>query len=165
MESSPDHSSPSDAKAPRDGKLHRIASHTQGLVSDLREWVDLRIDLALLEVEEQVDELRNEMALGLITALLGLFAGLFVLATVALGVGWLLGHSFWGFLIVSGLLVGMLAILRLARPALVPPSHLFQSLRGNTQPDEAGSESAPGNGPGRKTAEGRMEEDSSAEPG
>ena len=56
------------ANRPRGGKLNRIAGHTQGLVEDLREWIDLRIDLAILEVEEKVDTLRNEVALGLTLA-------------------------------------------------------------------------------------------------
>lgn len=125
------HRGPSpNADVSENGKLRRIASHTQGLVGDLREWIDLRLDLALLEMEERVDELRNEMALGLVSALIGFFAALFVLTTVALGVGWLLGHSFWGFLIVSGLLLGGLGILRAAQPALLPSSDLYQSVRG-----------------------------------
>ena len=115
--------------APTAGKASRIAAHTQGLVGDLREWIDLRIDLAILEVEERVDTLKNDVALGITFALFGFFAALFSLTTVALGVGWLLGHSFWGFLAVSVALLLVIAVLRVTKPELMPPSNLFQALR------------------------------------
>jgi len=111
------------------GKLGRIAGHTQGLVADLREWIDLRIDLALLDVEEKVDAIRNEIALGLTLAFFGFFAALFVFTTTALGLGWLLGHPFWGFLIVSGSLVLLVAALATARPDLLPSSNLYEQIR------------------------------------
>lgn len=124
------------ADQPRGGTLGRIAGHTQGLVEDLREWIDLRIDLAILEVEEKVDKLRNEIALGLTLAFFGFFAALFVLVTAALGLGWVLGHPFWGFLIVSGVLVLIVTVLASARPDLVPSSNLYDELRGTEAPDE-----------------------------
>lgn len=139
MESLQDRSS--DAKGPpadrpAKGKLGRIAGHTQGLVEDLREWIDLRIDLAILDVEEKVDAIRNEIALGLTLAFFGFFAALFVFTTTALGLGWLLGHPFWGFLIVSVVLVLLVAALAKARPDLLPPSNLYDQIR-------KGSEEAP----------------------
>jgi hypothetical protein len=110
-------------------RLGRIAGHTRGLVEDAREWVDLRIDLAVLKIEERVDEARNEIALGVIMAVLATFATLFVLSTIALGLGWALGHPFWGFLLVSAGLVGGSAGLYRARPDLLPPSGLYNQLR------------------------------------
>lgn len=134
MEVSPDRSSSSDEHAPAQrpdgGKLTRIATHTQGLVEDLREWIDLRLDLTVLEIEEKVDTVQNQIALGVVFALLGFFAGLFTLTTIALGLGWLLGHPFFGFLAVSVLLLVLLAALRAAKPELVPPSGLFEAVRG-----------------------------------
>jgi len=132
METLQDNASGSEPPSPPSGsgKLGRIAAHTQGIVEDLREWIDLRLDLALLEVEERVDELRNELALGLTLAVVGLFAAIFVLATVALGLGWMLGHPFWGFLAVSVALVLIVVGLNAARPDLVPPSRLFEQVRG-----------------------------------
>jgi hypothetical protein len=141
MESLEDRSSAPDpegnAPSPRNGKAGRVAAHVQGLLDDLRTWIDLRLDLALLKVEERIDELRNEIALGLTLAIFGLFAALFSLATVALGVGWLLGHPFWGFLAVSVALILIVVVLQVARPSLMPPSKFFQDLRG-----ARGSESA-----------------------
>jgi len=115
---------------PEGGKMRRIAAHTQGLFEDLREWIDLRIDLAILEVEERLDETKNEIALGLVIAIVGFFAALFTLTTIALGVGALLGHPGWGFLAVTVALFLIIGGLRVTQPALVPPSNLFESLRG-----------------------------------
>lgn len=134
MESLDDQSTASDSTSsltdvPEGGKMNRIAAHTQGLFSDLREWIDLRIDLAILEVEERIDELKNEVALGVTFALFGFFAVLFSLTTVALGVGWLLGHPFWGFLAVSVALILVLAALRVTKPELMPPSNMLRTLR------------------------------------
>ena len=109
--------------------MHRIAAHTQGLFEDLREWIDLRIDLAILEVEERIDEAKNSLALGITLAVFGFFAALFTLTTVALGVGWLLGHPFWGFLAVTVALILVVVVLRVAQPALVSSSNLFRTLR------------------------------------
>lgn len=129
-----DHSTGSEGRAPSDaregGKLRRIAGHTQGLVEDLREWIDLRLDLAILELEERVDALRNEVALSVTLAFFGFFSALFVLVTIALGLGWLLGHPFWGFLIVSGVLVLISVVLSQVRPDLLPSSNLFEEIRG-----------------------------------
>lgn len=129
--------------APRGGKMQRIATQTQRLFADLREWIDLRLDLAILEVEERIDEFKNEIALGVTFALFGFFAALFSLATVALGVGWLLGHPFWGFLAVSVALILVVVALRVAKPNLMPPSNLFHTLRGNRAGAADGEEPSP----------------------
>jgi len=134
MESPDDRSSIPNAERPltdmpEGGKMRRIAAHTQGLFEDLREWIDLRIDLAILEVEERIDEAKNGIALGVTLAIFAFFAALFTLTTIALGVGWLLGHPFWGFLAVSVALILIVVGLQATQPALVPPSNLLQSLR------------------------------------
>lgn len=156
MESLRDRTSASEERPDGDstpgGKLTRIAGHTRGLIDDLREWIDLRLDLAILEVEERVDDLRNEVALGISLAFFGFFAALFVFVTIALGLGWALGHPFWGFLIVSGLLVIVVTVLARVRPDLVPPSNLFERIRdqapkrtedGHRRSDASSPESSP----------------------
>lgn len=134
METHDEPTSPPDAarsaQERRDGKIRRIAADMQALVEDLRTWIDLRLDLAVLEVEERLDRLRNEIALGLILAIFGFFAVLFTLTTLALGVGWLLGRPFWGFLAVSVTLILVVVVLRAVKPELVPPSNLFETIRG-----------------------------------
>lgn len=149
MEPLPDRSQSTDdrgvpAPPPTGGKLERIAGHTQGLVDDLREWIDLRLDLAVLELEERVDTLQNQIALGITMAILGFFAGLFGLTTLALGLGWLLGHPFWGFGIVFLGLVLIAGVLRAAKPELVPRPPLFEKMRGDRAPDtETASDTPP----------------------
>ena len=130
-------------ESPDGGKVSRIASHTQGLFADLREWIDLRVDLAILEMEERLDAFKNDLALGLTVAVFAFFAAFFSLTTVALGVGWLLGHPFWGFLAVSVALILIIVTLRVTKPALVPPSNLFASLRGERAVPDEGPSSRP----------------------
>ncbi|MCS4178850.1 phage holin family protein [Salinibacter ruber] len=130
-------------ETPDGGKVSRIASHTQGLFADLREWIDLRVDLAILEMEERLDAFKNDLALGLTVAVFAFFAAFFSLTTVALGVGWLLGHPFWGFLAVSVALILIIVTLRVTKPALMPPSNLFESLRGERAASDEGPSSRP----------------------
>lgn len=118
------------SESPSEGKIARIAGHTRGLIEDLQEWVDLRLDLAIMEMEERVDRVRNEFARALALAFFGFFAVLFVLTTTALGLGWALGHPFWGFLIVTGLLVLISGGLAQFRPDLLPSSNLYNRVRG-----------------------------------
>jgi len=130
-------------ESPDGGKVSRIAAHTQGLFADLREWIDLRVDLAVLEMEERLDAFKNDLALGLTVAVFAFFAAFFSLTTVALGVGWLLGHPFWGFLAVSVALILIIVTLRVMKPALMPPSNLFESLRGERVASEEGPSARP----------------------
>jgi len=128
------------------GKIQRIARLLQSLIEDMREWIDLRLDLALLEVEEQVEDVRNELALTAVLIVTGLFAGLFVLTTIALGVGWALGRAFWGFLIVSALLVLVVTLTATVRPDLMPPIRLYERVRernGSEPPEESVQEEEP----------------------
>ena len=104
------------------GKLKRISHHTEGMMQGLREWVDLRIELVKAEIEEQAIE---AISIAVIAAL----AGIFSLVTFAIGLGWLLGHPFWGFLFVTCILVHTsLAIGIIKRP------ELFQAKRSKAQP-------------------------------
>ena len=144
MESLPDRSSGSSssttARPPKGGKLSRIASHTQGVVEDLRDWIDLRLDLAVLELEEKANGLKNQAGQGIVLALLGFFTLLFALVTAALGLGWALGHPFWGFLIVFAVLALATAGFAQARPQMGPPVDLFGALRAEEAPDEREAE-------------------------
>lgn len=98
--------------------LARLREETEGLVADVREWVDLRIELAKIEVEERIDERLNQLLLAVIMAVILLFIAIFLLITIALGLGWWLGHPMWGFLIVTGVLALTGATLYRLRPRL-----------------------------------------------
>lgn len=100
-------------------KAQRLAQHTQRLVDDLKTWVDLRIELAQVELEERVEAKANEIALAVAVVGVVVLAVLFGLITLALALGAWLGHPAWGFLIVTGLLAGLAAVLRAARPEFI----------------------------------------------
>ena len=100
-------------------KVERVAQHTQHLVQDLKQWIDLRIKLMRLEVEQRIESKANEVLLGIIVAAFGILAGVFGLVALALGFGAALGHPAWGFLIVTLLLVGIILVLRAAQPEFV----------------------------------------------
>ncbi len=113
-------SEPDGPLAPVSGnKAQRLAQHTQRLVDNLKRWVDLRIELAQLELEERVEAKVNEIALGVIVGGIMLLAVVFGLTALALGIGAWLGHAGWGFLIVTVLLVLLAGVLRAARPEFV----------------------------------------------
>lgn len=100
-------------------KLTRITQHTRGLVEDLTSWVELRIQLAQIELEERIEAKANQLALNAVLGVVAGLAGLFALLTLAFALGAWLGHPAWGFLIVTVLLGLLLVILRAARPRLV----------------------------------------------
>lgn len=112
-------SSPPARRSVPQGRVQRIAGHTQDLVTDLTEWVELRIELARIEIEERIEAQANKIVLGIMLASIGLLAVVFGLVTLALGIGAWLGHPAWGFLVVTGLLAVLLIVLRAARPVLV----------------------------------------------
>lgn len=109
-------------------KLDRIADHSRALVDETRTWVDLRIQLAKLDLKEEInakiDEVRatvmeqvnkaqaafmaeyaTTIVLGAIAGLLGLLGLTFLFITLALGIGTLIGAMWLGFLIVTVLLL------------------------------------------------------------
>ena len=110
----PDRQLPSGAN-----KVERIAQHTKGLVSDLTEWVELKMELVQLEVEEKVEQKINQAVVGGVLALMALLVLVFGLVALALGLGAWLGHPAWGFLMVTILLALITVILLKLRPRLI----------------------------------------------
>ena len=104
---------------PPESRFERIATHAQGVVDDVRQWVDLRLDLAVMDLESTLDERLNRVAIGIIMAVFGGLAAFFLLTTVAIGLGWLLGHPFWGFLIVTLGLGTVALVVKRTQPTLV----------------------------------------------
>ncbi len=106
----------------------RMKLHIQGAIDDTKDWVDLRVKLAMIEVEERAKQKLNPIIANvtkkvqevlrpiLITvagaAILGVGA-LFGLVALALFIGMAFGHPAWGFLIVTilVLVVGVLIFL------------------------------------------------------
>ena len=112
---------------PHRGKVGRVTDHLAAISADAREWVELQIELIRNEVTEKVDMVTAKVnqvaevgkvieAGGLffpIAGFVGLYAFGFLLATVAVGIGWafasegatVLRPLFWGLLILTFLLL------------------------------------------------------------
>lgn len=99
--------------------VERLTDSTRGLVEDVKEWVELRIQLFQLEVEERIEAKLNQGVLAGTVALVLLLAVVFGLTALALGLGTWLGHPAWGFLAVAVLLGIGAAGLWAVRPRLV----------------------------------------------
>lgn len=100
-------------------KVERMTEETKGLVGDLTSWVELRLKLTQLEVEERVEARLNDLIIKVIIGVVAGIAGLFALITLALAIGAWLGHPAWGFLVVTVLLLLVAGALRAAQPHLV----------------------------------------------
>ena len=86
-------------------KVERVTGHLAELSEDLREWVELRVQLIRKEIEEKIEgrlsSVKGIVAFGVAGAVTGLFA----LVTLAIGLGAAFGGRYWlGFLVVTALL-------------------------------------------------------------
>lgn len=90
---------------PGQKKVERIAEQSRGLFDDVKGWVELRIQLARLEIKKELEDRRDDAVMGGVIGFLGVIALVFLLIATALGVGAVLGHPAWGFLVVTGVLV------------------------------------------------------------
>ena len=83
------------------GKAGRVGDHASGLVDDVKEWAELRIELVKKEVERRIEgrlsTVKNQAVVGALAAVTGYFA----LFALAFGLGALFGHPAWGFLAVT----------------------------------------------------------------
>lgn len=92
---------------PHVGKAGRIGDHLAALSADIREWTELRIALVQRKVEgvvgilERVQHLQDAIVFYAIAAVTALLGGFFVLVTLAIGLGALIGAYWAGFLIVT----------------------------------------------------------------
>jgi hypothetical protein len=102
-----------------DSRLQRIGTQTKGLIDDLKSWVELRMELTQIDVEERVEDKVSEAMAGAALVALGALTALFLLIAAAFGLGELLGHPGYGFLVVGGVLLVVTLIIRQVRPRLV----------------------------------------------
>lgn len=82
-------------------KIERITSHSKGLVGDIKEWIDLKVEAVKLDVQHEIEVKKNELIVAAVIVVTGSVGMLFLLVAIALGLGALLGHPAWGFLIVA----------------------------------------------------------------
>lgn len=99
--------------------MTRLAGESRALFDDLREWVDLRVQLVQVEVEERIEKAANEAIAMIMVIVVGLFAVAFLLHGVAIWIGDALGGQQWGYLIVAAFLGLVTLILKTAKPDFV----------------------------------------------
>lgn len=90
-------------------KVQRMTAQSKGLVDDITGWVELKIKLTQTEIENKIQAKINMVVMRMAPLVVGLIAGLFLLVTLALFLGWMLGQPAWGFLIVT-LILALVAL-------------------------------------------------------
>lgn len=105
-------------RIPEANAVQRVFAHGRELGEDLLGWVDLKIQKEKIEITEVINEKVNMAADMAIAGVLAGLGGLFLLVAAALGIGALLGHPGWGFLIVGALFVVLGLIVFKTRPTL-----------------------------------------------
>lgn len=101
------------------GRLARLANEFRGLVEDVRTWVDLKLKLLEVQVEERVRDAVNRVAVTAFIAMLVFLSGVFVLVTAALALGDWWDSPTLGFLAVTLALIVITLLLYVLRPGLV----------------------------------------------
>ena len=97
---------------PHRDKLGRVTDHVAALSADLRVWTELQIALLQRKVEgvvgivDRIQHLIPALQMYVPGAILVLIGLLFLLVTLALGLGALVGSVWLGFLITTVLLLG-----------------------------------------------------------
>lgn len=101
------------------GRFTRMAGESRALFDDLREWVDLRVQLVQVEIEERIEKMVNEAISMVMVVVVGLFALAFLLHGLAIWIGDALGAQQWGYLIMATVLGLITVILKTAKPDFV----------------------------------------------
>ena len=99
-------------------KVERISAQTKGLFDDFTTWVELRLKLFQAEVQEKVETKVNEAIIKIAPFVAAAIGGFFALVTLALFLGWWLGHPAWGFLCVTLLFAVITGILLMRKKRL-----------------------------------------------
>lgn len=99
----------------RPGKIDRIAEESQGLFGDIRDWVELKVTQYRLEVEENRKYLSDTAFRYGTIIFLAATAVVFLLTASSLALGTVLGHTGWGFLVISGVLTVAAGVLYLVQ--------------------------------------------------
>ena len=108
-----------DSEDPPAGKIRRVSREARGLVEDVKAWVELRMTLTQMDVEDRIDSRINRAVTGALVAAIGLLGLTFMLVAAALALGTLLGHRGWGFLLVGGILAVISLVLMAVKPRVV----------------------------------------------
>ena len=137
------------------GRFDRISDQTKGLVEDVKEWVDLRVKLVQLDIEERVETIANEAISTLLVIAVAAGSLLFLLIAAAFAMGALFGSNALGFLAVGVVLAIVSWSIARFKPKFVrkPVSARRSALRGADEkgdrllPHRASAPAARGAGP------------------
>lgn len=99
----------------RPGKIDRIAKESQGLIDDIRDWVQLKVTGYILKVEDDRKYQSNAVLRYGIIVFLAATAAVFLLTASSLALGTVLGHTGWGFLVIAGVLTVAAGVLYLVQ--------------------------------------------------
>ena len=89
-------------------KAGRIRQHAQGLVQEVRTWMELQMELAGIRIWERLEVRLSHLRVMYIVSFLACTGLTFLLVAVALWLETFLGHIYWGFALV-GLATGLVA--------------------------------------------------------
>ncbi|NNF03983.1 MAG: hypothetical protein HKN17_05915, partial [Rhodothermales bacterium] len=101
------------------GRLSRITGETRGLVEDLKEWVDLKIQLLQLDFEDRIRQAANQAALTAVVIVVALLAVLFALVAAGEAMGAWFDSRSLGFLTLAGILALVAGVIHALKPRLV----------------------------------------------
>lgn len=104
------------------GKIGRLTTEAKGLVDDTKDWVDAKLRLFELDVEEKIDSFANKFVSGAVVVAIGALALVFSLVATAFALGDLWGRNSLGFIAVGGALFLVALIIHLVKPRLVKGS-------------------------------------------
>lgn len=104
---------------PEPGRLERLVGEVRGLVDDVRTWIDLKIKLLEIEVEDRIRDVLNRVAVTVVLAVLAFLALVFILVTTALALGLWWENMLLGFVAVTLVLVVLTVLVYVLRPGLV----------------------------------------------
>lgn len=104
------------------GPIKRITGETRSLFDDLKAWVDLKIQLIQLDIEDRIRQAANQAALTAIVIVIGLLAFLFGLVAAGEALGAWFDSSSLGYLALAGALALVAVVIHLTKPRLVEPA-------------------------------------------
>jgi Putative Actinobacterial Holin-X, holin superfamily III len=112
------------ARRKEEGRVDRISDQTKGLIDDIKEWIDLRVQLIQIDIEERIETVANEVLSTVVVAILIFLIVIFLLVGAALGLGPVLGHPAWGFLAVAGFMGLVTLAIHFIRPRVIKAPNL-----------------------------------------
>jgi len=101
------------------GRMETIAAESRGLFEDLKEWVDLRVQLVQMEIEERIEKTANQVISVIAVVILALFSSVFLLHALALFAAEWLGSLALGYLSVGAVLAMITTIVHLSKPRFI----------------------------------------------